>query len=383
AAAGIRPCRRSRLPIAIMLAIGGAHTGVYAQDGADGVLEEVISTGSRIRTSGMDTPNPVTVVTREEIDIIAPTTLIEGLAELPQFYGSSTTQNPGGFFTTTGAGTLNLRGLQGKRTLQLLDGRRVVQSTIFGGPDINLFPENVIRTVKTVTGGATAAYGTDAVAGVVNFILDTDFEGIRGSAQAGQTDKGHNENFEISFGAGFAIGQRTHVLLSAEKSEQDPIWGEDILEYDWYKARSLLENPDTVNRGTTPDNPFFLPADRVYSRNYSLDGIFHLPDSAGGSQILDADGNPSPFILGDLCNDHGCSTVNGGSGGESGIHTYEITPDSGIETYCGYIERHFADSLTLYGQVLHGEAEYTQKNLGGLFPNPPGLFFDRPFTIYS
>src|SRR5690606_39643204 len=69
AAAGIRPCRRSRLPIAIMLAIGGAHTGVYAQDGADGVLEEVISTGSRIRTSGMDTPNPVTVVTREEIDI--------------------------------------------------------------------------------------------------------------------------------------------------------------------------------------------------------------------------------------------------------------------------------------------------------------------------
>src|SRR5690606_26904243 len=231
--------------------------------------------------------------------------------------------------------------------------------------------------------GATAAYGTDAVAGVVNFILDTDFEGIRGSAQAGQTDKGHNENFEISFGAGFAIGQRTHVLLSAEKSEQDPIWGEDILEYDWYKARSLLENPDTVNRGTTPDNPFFLPADRVYSRNYSLDGIFHLPDSAGGSQILDADGNPSPFILGDLCNDHGCSTVNGGSGVESGIHTDEITPDSGRENYFGYIERDFGDSLTLYGQVLHGEAEYTQKNLGGLFPNPPGLFFDRAFTIYS
>ena len=381
-AAGIRTGRKSRLAVAIVLALG-AGTAAHAQDEQGQALEEVISTGSRIRTSGMDTPNPVTVVTREEIDLIAPTTLIEGLAELPQFYGSNTTQNPGGFFTTTGAGTLNLRGLQGKRTLQLLDGRRVVQSTIFGGPDINLFPENVIRTVETVTGGATAAYGTDAVAGVVNFILDTDFEGIRGSAQAGQTDKGHNENFEISFGAGFAIGQRTHVLLSAEKSEQDPIWGEDILEYDWYKARSLLENPDTVNRGTTPDNPFFLPADRVYSRNYSLDGIFHLPDSAGGSQILDADGNPSPFILGDLCNDHGCSTVNGGSGVESGIHTYEITPDSGRENYFGYIERDFGDSLTLYGQVLHGEAEYTQKNLGGLFPNPPGLFFDRAFTIYS
>src|SRR5690606_8161158 len=200
AATGLGPCRKSRLPVAIMLAMAGPQTVVYAQGHGANLLEEVVITGSRIRTSGMDMPNPVTIVTREELDLIAPTTMIEGLAELPQFYGSNTTQNPGGFFTTTGAGTLNLRGLQGKRTLQLLDGRRVVQSTIFGGPDINLFPENVIRTVETVTGGATAAYGTDAVAGVVNFILDTDFEGIRGSAQAGQTDKGHNENFEISFG---------------------------------------------------------------------------------------------------------------------------------------------------------------------------------------
>ena len=73
-------------------------------------------------------------------------------------------RNPGQ--TSDGAGSLNLRGLNSKRTLQLLDGRRVVQSTIFGGPDINLFPSNVVRTVETVTGGATAAYGTDAVAGV-------------------------------------------------------------------------------------------------------------------------------------------------------------------------------------------------------------------------
>jgi len=382
-AARIRSCRIGPLSTAIVLVLAGAQTSVHAQDGAGDVLEEIISTGSRIRTSGMDTPNPVTVVTREELDVIAPTTLIEGLAELPQFYGSSTTQNPGGFFTTTGAGTLNLRGLQGKRTLQLLDGRRVVQSTIFGGPDINLFPENVIRTVETVTGGATAAYGTDAVAGVVNFILDTDFEGIRGSAQAGQNAKGDNANFELSFGAGFAIGERTHVLLSAERSEQDPVWGYDILDYDWYRARSLIENPDTVNRGTTPDNPFFLPADRVYSRNYSLDGIIHLPDAAGGAQILDANGNPSPFVLGDLCNDHGCSTVNGGSGVESGIPGYEITPDSGRENVFGYIEHDLTHNFTVYGQLMRGEAEFTQKNLGGLFPNPPGVFFDRAFTIYS
>ena len=116
--------RRSRLAAGIVLALGGTCTASYAQDGA--LIEEIVTTGTRLRPSGMDTPNPVTVVTRAELDLIAPTTLIEGLAELPQFYGSNTTQNPGGFFTTTGAGTLNLRGLQGKRTLQLLNGRRVV-----------------------------------------------------------------------------------------------------------------------------------------------------------------------------------------------------------------------------------------------------------------
>lgn len=383
AATGIGPCRKSRISIAITLALAGAQGAAYAQESTGAVLEEVLITGSRIRTSGMETPNPVTVVTREEIDILSPTTMIEGLAELPQFYGSNTTQNPGGFFTTTGAGTLNLRGLQGKRTLQLLDGRRVVPSTIFGGPDINLFPEQVVRTIETVTGGATAAYGTDAVAGAVNFILDTNFEGFRGSAQTGQTEKGHNENYEVSFGAGFSLGQRTHLLLSAERSEQDPVWGNQILEYDWYQARSLIENPDTVNRGTSPDNPFFLPASMVRSRNYSLDGIFHLPDSAGGPQILDANGNPSPFILGDLCNDHGCSTVNGGSGVESAMPSSQITPDSGRENYFAYIQHEFTDSLTVYGQLMHGEAEFTQRNLGGLFPNPPGVFFDRAFVIYS
>src|SRR5690606_13744085 len=265
------------------------------------------------------------------------------------------------------AGSLNLRGLNSKRTLQLLDGRRVVQSTIFGGADINLFPENVIRTVETVTGGATAAYGTDAVAGVVNFMLDTDYEGFRGRIQGGENKEGHNRNYEASFGAGFKLGEATHVLFSAETAEQDPIWGTDILDYDWYDARSLIENPDTANRGTTPDNPFFLPASKVYSRNYDINGIFHLPANAGGSQILDANGSPSPFIPGDLCNDHGCSTVNGGSGNESSLASTQITPESSRESAFAYVEHDFSSNLKVYGQLVWGEASFTQANFGGLF----------------
>lgn len=389
AAAGPTPARKSALSTAIMLVLGGVQSIAIAQDNAQGGQqaagdqEVVVTTGTRLRSTGMDMPNPVTVVTRDEISLIAPTNMIEGLAELPQFYNSNTTQNTLGFFTTAGAGSLNLRGLQSKRTLQLLDGRRVVQSTIFGGPDINLFPESVVRSVETVTGGATAAYGTDAVAGVVNFILDTDYEGIKANYSVGENDKGDGSHFEASFAGGFALTDNTHLLVSLEKSEQDQIWGDQILDYDWYGARALIENPDTVNRGLTPDNPYYLPVSDVRSLNYSADGIFHFADAIGGRQILDANGNPSPFVLGDPCNAHGCSTTNGGSGVESGIPGYQISPDSGRENIFAYLDHDFGNGFTLFGQVISGKAEFTSRGNLGLFPYPPIPPLRRNFTIYS
>ena len=354
---------------------------VYAQ--AEGPTdEEIIVTGSRLRTSGMDMPSPVTVVTREEVSVIAPTNLVEGLAELPQFYGSNTTQNPGNFFVTEGAGSLNLRGLQSKRTLQLLNGRRVVQSTIFGGPDINLFPENVIRSVETVTGGASAAYGTDAVAGAVNFILDTAFEGFKANVSTGENDIGDGEHYEASFGAGFALGDKTHLLVSVERSEQDPIWGEQLLDYDWYRARALIENT-APGAGTTQDNPAFIPYDRIRTVSSSLDGILYLPAAAGGTQIFDANGNLLPYVLGSPCNTHGCSTVNGGSGVDNALPGAQLSPDTGRENAFAYIEHDFGDSLTVFGQMISGEAEFTSAGNPGLFPNPPGAAADRSFTIFS
>jgi iron complex outermembrane recepter protein len=379
--------RTSRLAAAIIAALGTAQT-VHAQDAA-GDAEEIVVTGSRLRTSGMDMPNPVTVVTQDELSIIAPTNLIEGLAELPQFYLSSTTQNPSAFFTSDGAGSLNLRGLNSKRTLQLLNGRRVVQSTIFGGPDINLFPSNVIRSIETVTGGATAAYGTDAVAGAVNFMLDTDFEGFRANVSGGANDNGDGDHYEAAFAAGFALGEKTHLLVSLEKNEQDPIWGDQVHDYDWYRARALVNNP-AAGAGTSPDNPFFVAVSDVYSADYSLDGIFHLPAAAGGDRILDANGNPSAFINGSPCargpapalEIMGCSTTNGGSGVDSGVQGYQISPDSGRENVFAYIEHEFGN-LTVYGQAIVGEAQFTSKGQGGLFGNPPGAGADRNFTIFS
>jgi outer membrane receptor protein involved in Fe transport len=373
---------KSRIAVAVIVALGAPEAALYAQEPQNPSLQdEVIVTGSRLRTSGMDMPNPVTVVTRAEVSVIAPTNLIEGVAELPQFYGSNTTQSPGNFFVTEGAGSLNLRGLQSKRTLQLLNGRRVVQSTIFGGPDINLFPETVISSVETVTGGASAAYGTDAVAGAVNFILDTDFEGYRANVSGGENDQGQGGHYEVSFGAGFAIGEKTHLLVSLERSEQDPIWGEQTLDYDWYKARALLENT-AAGAGTTRDNPAYIPYDEITNLSASLDGILFLPAAAGGAQIFDANGNPSPFVAGSPCNAHGCSTVNGGSGGDAGLQGLQISPDTGRENVFGYIEHQFGDSFKVFGQLISGEAEFTSKGNAGLFPNPPGTNADRSFTIY-
>ncbi|MFC1495291.1 TonB-dependent receptor domain-containing protein [Thermodesulfobacteriota bacterium] len=355
---------------------------VWAQDentSEEVTLEEVTVTGSIIRSSGMDTPTPVTVVSMPEIELISPITMVEGLAELPQFYGSNTTQNVGGYWTTTGAGSLNLRGLNSKRTLQLLDGRRMVPSTIFStSPDINLFPEFLIRSVETVTGGASATYGTDAVAGVVNFLLNKEFEGIKGKVQYGMTERGHNKNNKYALAGGFAVTDRTHVLFSVEKSEQDPIQGYDILEYEWYNATSLLENT-AAGAGDSPDNPFYLPAQRVRSMNASLDGILLFPDSAGGRYIFDENGVTTPFVMGDWCNTHGCSTVNGGSGTDNIFPNASsvITPDSSRENLFGYVDYDVSHKLKIYGQVVLGKAQFKSKNFGGIFAG------GRAFTIYS
>jgi outer membrane receptor protein involved in Fe transport len=139
--------------------------------------DTITVTGSRIVNNvGLNAPTPVTAVAEQELKALSPTTLISALSQLPQFYGNNTNDVRSGFFSSPGAGNLNLRGLNtggSGRTLTLLDGRRVVPATGFGSVDINILPQALIQRIETVTGGASAAYGTDAVAGAFNFILNT------------------------------------------------------------------------------------------------------------------------------------------------------------------------------------------------------------------
>lgn len=358
-----RYCRR--LIGALCLTVAMADTAIAQTGASDQKLEELIVTGTRIQHTGMTTPVPVTVVTSEQLSQMAPGTVIEALSQLPQFYASTTPTNTAGFFTSPGAGNPNLRGLQTKRTLTLLDGRRVVPSTIYGGPDINMFPEEMIKRVESVTGGASAQYGTDAVSGVVNFILDTEFTGISGHAQAGQTDGGENDNWEGSFAFGHDLGERAHVLFSAEHYQQDPIY-----QYpDWYESRG------TVNVGGTR-----LIRPKVYSTLASYDGIFTLPGI--GKFIFNSDGSYSPFINGNPISTAGASShsvVNGGSGTDNNTDRPNFQQESKRTSLFAYVDYDLFDNLNIYGQGMYGDISFEGTNAGGFFAVGGGA----PLTIFS
>jgi outer membrane receptor protein involved in Fe transport len=260
------PAKYSACALAVMTSLSGA---AQAQD--EGV-EEIRVTGTRIVRSGVDTPVPVTMVSAEELDQIAPGTMIESLITLPQFYDNiAPDQITGG--QTGGGANLNLRGAGVNRSLILLDGRRVVPSNRFGTVDISAFPEELVSRVETITGGASASYGTDAVAGVVNFILDTDFTGFKLHTQAGSTMDGDGENFEVGAAWGGDIGERMHIIASAEGYSADAIDTFDALkDRGFYRQVARLTGP--------PGGPAEITRPYVSPTNFTNGGIFIQPGSA-------------------------------------------------------------------------------------------------------
>ncbi len=210
---------------AVALAVGASHA-VFAQD-QTGEVQEVVVTGTRIVRDGYQAPTPLTVVTAEALaDGTATANVADTLNLMPVFANS---QSPSSSSNGVSAGTqglnvLNLRGMGGNRTLTLLDGQRSVPALFSGEVDVNNFPQQLIQRVDTVTGGGSAVYGSDAVAGVVNFILDKQFTGVKGEISGGLTSYGDDKNYKLSLAGGFGFGGgRGHVLLSAEMADRDGI----------------------------------------------------------------------------------------------------------------------------------------------------------------
>jgi iron complex outermembrane receptor protein len=236
-----------------------AATATYAQAVSPAtqpaVVEEVMVTGSRIVRDGYEAPTPTTVIGAADIQTRAPQNIADYVNQLPQLGAPTSPRTTLNSVTSTGGGAnlLNARGLGATRTLVLLDGRRVVSAGLNNGVDVNLLPTNLVSRVDVVTGGASAAYGSDAVAGVINFVLDTNFTGLKGSVTAGVTDQKDAENYgaNLALGAKFADG-RGHILLSGQYQDAHGI--EDLTTRSWYKHFRQISNPAFVAGGAQPAN---------------------------------------------------------------------------------------------------------------------------------
>lgn len=193
----------------------------FAQDAPaqqNAAVEEVTVTGSRISSEGGFTaPTPVSVVTADRLEQRAATNIGDLLNELPSFRGTQTPASQGLSGGYVGGRVLDLRGLGTVRTLVLIDSKRITPSTPQGTVDTNMIPSALIDRVDVVTGGASAAYGSDAVAGVVNFILNENLTGIRSSVSYGEADEGDTQNTAASLAGGMEVlGGRGHWVGALE-----------------------------------------------------------------------------------------------------------------------------------------------------------------------
>ncbi len=355
------------------LAMVMGSTAVMAQDDDDDDDDRIVVTGSRLSVpSGMETAVPVTAIDEEEIDNLDPGTLIQAMNTLPIFINNDTPNSNAGFFARSGTGNLNLRGLGTNRTLTLLNGRRLAPTTAFGGADINLIPSAMLRGVENVTGGASAAYGTDAVAGVTNFLLDTDFTGLEINLQGGITERGDGENYEASLAFGTDIGSRGHLLLAGEVYGMEPIW--NYKDRDWYDSWGLLDSD-----GDGIDEEWR----QVHSSRVSFDGLINAPGFSYNNYQFGQSGGLAPFQLGPVSDGpiggFDARTV-GGSGDDINCgEVCNVWPDTDRYSLFAYGDYELTDNLMVFAQYTRGYSHLFEN----ASPRGSGVGFPTTFTIFQ
>ncbi|HSI17586.1 MAG TPA: TonB-dependent receptor [Sphingomonas sp.] len=247
---------------------------------------DVVVTGSRIVRNGFSAPTPLTVLTQQEIESQSPSNNIADFVnQQPALAGSTRPANSRLNLSSGQAGInqLNLRNLDnqstGTRTLVLIDGHRSVGSTVNDIVDVNTIPQGLVQRVEIVTGGASAAYGSDAVAGVVNFILDKKYTGLKLTADAGVTTYGDGGNQSASLTAGTSFGGgRGHILFNADYAHQDGIFTVDRA---WNATGYVrITNPAYV-AGTAGPPQFLTTLRQVGASNSTPGGL--ITGSAGGT----------------------------------------------------------------------------------------------------
>ena len=285
--------------------------------GADSTIQEVVVTGSRIAQPNLETTSPVTQVTAEDIAVQGVTRVEDLINQLPQAFAAQNASVSNG---ATGTATVNLRGLGAPRTLVLIDGRRMP----FGGisaasaaADLNQIPASMVERVEVLTGGASAAYGSDAIGGVVNFIMKKDFEGVQFDAMYGLYQ--HSNDFG---GPGAVKLRDTISANNAVNPSQFNLPDDDVTDGEGREFNVMMGVSTEDGRGNITayagvrDNKKVLQRDRDYSA-CSLNPNPTESFSCGGS----ATSFPGYFYF----SAGGIFTVDQTTGKRSGISTQTPT----------------------------------------------------------
>jgi outer membrane receptor protein involved in Fe transport len=302
---------------------------------------DIVVTGSRVVTNGNSAPTPVTVVTTQQLTATTPTNIADGLNKLPQFSNSRSQQTLGNASSNAVGNFLNLRSFGIIRTLILFDGHRVPATASDGTVDVNTLPQQLMQRVDVVTGGASAVYGSDAVTGVVNFVLDKEFKGLRTFGQAGISGQGDDMTWRAGIVAGTDLfGGRGHIEGSFEHFNSDGIGDK----FDRKSGRGLY----TVQGAGTAASPFVVVSNSRLN-NISLNGVIPpgplpTPNRYAGSQIVN--GLIVPFVHGTPTS---TSTIE--SGGDGGYTSNSsLLASLRTDQAFGRVDYDITDAINVYAQ---------------------------------
>ena len=249
----------------LAMIVGAAHAQPVVQDS----VETVSVTGSLIANSSFVAPTPVTSLNYEEIAGKAAGSVFEIIRSIPSFNATSgPTANSTGAQNASKA-NLNLRNLGSTRTLLLVNGKRFVPDAPTNVVDSNMIPTGMIQRIDIVTGGASATYGSDAVAGVVNLILDREFEGLKGDVRFGISQYGDNLEFSPNLTWGTSLfGGKGHLTIGGDISIS--LGTKNMLSRGWGRLQPGVMSPSTPRAAGVPAQ---IIANGVVTSAYNASGL--------------------------------------------------------------------------------------------------------------
>lgn len=312
--------------------------------GAVNLTETIVSTGSRVIFNSIDSPTPITAFPARQLRANTPSDIPGALNKLPMFQGSTTPRNTNNASVNSAGNVLNLRNFGSQRTLVLLNGHRITPSNANGTVDIDTIPQMLIQRVEIVTGGASAVYGSGAVTGVVNFVLDKKFTGFRVEANAGLSGYGDAAGYNIGIAAGSGLfGGRGHVELALRRFYQDGVL---------HNARPEGPRYWLLTGAGTAANPFVSTPEARLTR---FGGIIDCAGCLANGWRFNGTASAGPYDTGQATGTNGVSR--GGDGGFSSLA--QITSSLGTSEAFGRFGYDLNETATFHVQVLAAES-YTK-----------------------